>query len=68
MQFYLLTALLLLLPLSSLAYIDPGTGSAIMSAIIGACVAGSMVIQLYWAKLVSFVKKIRAQKKPPEKS
>ena len=36
-------------------YIDPGSGSAIMSAIIGFFVAAGMIIKTYWYKLKSFV-------------
>ena len=35
------------------AYIDPGSGSAIMSAIIGFFVAIGIVIKTYWYKLKS---------------
>lgn len=34
-------------------YIDPGSGSAIMSAIIGFFVAAGMIIKTYWYKLKS---------------
>ncbi|GEM_PF-790830 len=34
-------------------YIDPGSGSAIMSAIIGMFVAISMVMKTYWYKIKS---------------
>ena len=37
-----------------MAYIDPGSGSAIMSAIIGFFVAGGLAIKTYWYKLKSF--------------
>jgi len=37
-----------------MAYIDPGSGSAIMSAIIGLFVATGLVIKTYWYKLKSF--------------
>ena len=37
-----------------MAYIDPGSGSAIMSAIIGLFVATGMVIKTYWYKIKSF--------------
>ncbi len=33
------------------AYLDPGSGSAIVSAIIGAFVAAGLVIKTYWYKL-----------------
>lgn len=35
------------------AYIDPGSGSAIMSAIIGFFVAVGLVIKTYWYKIKS---------------
>ena len=37
-------------------YIDPGSGSAIMSAIIGLFVAAGMLVKTYWYKLKSFFK------------
>ncbi len=36
-----------------MAYIDPGSGSAIMSAIIGFFVASGLVIKTYWYKIKS---------------
>ena len=38
------------------AYIDPGSGSAIMSAIIGAFVAIGLAIKTYWYKLKNLFK------------
>jgi len=37
----------------AMAYIDPGSGSAIMSAIIGLFVAMGLVVKTYWYKLKS---------------
>jgi hypothetical protein len=37
----------------AMAYIDPGSGSAIMSAIIGLFVASSLAIKTYWYKIKS---------------
>jgi len=37
----------------AMAYIDPGSGSAIMSAIIGFFVAISLTIKTYWYKIMS---------------
>lgn len=37
----------------AMAYIDPGSGSAIMSAIVGFFVAISMIVKTYWYKLKS---------------
>ena len=44
---------LLLLPLPAMAYIDPGSGSAIMSAVVGFFVAVGLAIKTYWYKLKS---------------
>lgn len=41
----------------AMAYIDPGSGSAIMSAVIGFFVAISLVIKTYWYKFRSFFTK-----------
>jgi hypothetical protein len=35
------------------AYLDPGSGSAIISAIIGAVVAAGLVVKTYWYKFKS---------------
>lgn len=44
------------------AYLDPGTGSMILQAIIGAVAGALIVIKLYWYKLVSFFKNRSATK------
>jgi hypothetical protein len=52
----LVTAIALLAalaPMQAMAYIDPGSGSAIMSAIIGFFVAIAMVVKTYWYKIKS---------------
>jgi hypothetical protein len=38
------------------AYLDPGTGSMILQAIIGAVAGALIVIKLYWYKLTNFFK------------
>jgi hypothetical protein len=38
------------------AYLDPGTGSMILQAVIGAVAGALIVIKLYWYKLVAFFK------------
>jgi len=45
--------LLLLLPNIAWGYIDPGSGSAIMSAIIGFFVVIGLAVKNYWYKLKS---------------
>ena len=37
---------------SAYAYLDPGTGSIIIQAILGALAAGLVFIKIYWHKLL----------------
>jgi len=39
----------------SLAYIDPGSGSIIMSAIISGLVASGIFLKTFWSKLTTFL-------------
>lgn len=52
-QCFLLVGLLILLPNVAFGYIDPGSGSAIMSAIIGFFVAIGLLIKTFWYKIKS---------------
>ena len=58
--------------LPAFAYIDPGSGSAIMSLIIGFFVALGLMVKTYWYKLKAlFTRQTRSADKPdpePEKS
>ncbi len=45
-----------------MAYIDPGSGSAIMSAVIGFFVAISLAVKTYWYKIKSIFSKKKANK------
>lgn len=56
--------LLLIFPSVSFAYIDPGSGSAIMSAIIGFFVAIGLAIKTYWYKLKSIFSKGKKNELP----
>jgi uncharacterized membrane protein YedE/YeeE len=49
----LLAALICWTP-HAMAYIDPGSGSAIMSAVIGVFVATYMMLKTYWFKIKAF--------------
>lgn len=40
--------------INALAYIDPGSGSAIISAIIGVFVAIGIAVKTYWYKIKRF--------------
>jgi hypothetical protein len=48
---------------SAQAYLDPGTGSMILQAVIGAVAGALIVIKLYWYKLTSFFKGRAADKR-----
>lgn len=41
----------------ALAYIDPGSGSTIMSVIIGLIVSMGLLVKTFWYKIISFFKK-----------
>ncbi|WP_439856380.1 hypothetical protein [Pseudomonas yamanorum] len=43
---------LALLPINAFAYLDPGTGSAMLQGILGAVAAIAMVMKLYWHRLL----------------
>jgi len=45
------------------AYIDPGTGTIILQALIGGIVAGGAAVSLYWRKLKSFFSKKKKDEK-----
>jgi len=47
-------------PSTSYAYLDPGTGSIILQAIVGSIAAAGAVAGLYWQKVKSFFAKDRA--------
>ena len=52
-----LATTLLLLPMSAHAYLDPGTGSLIAQALIGAIAGSFMFCKLYWSKIKTFFSK-----------
>ena len=60
----ILIILILFLPsVKAYAYIDPGTGSFILQAIIGAIAAIGAYVTLYWRKFKNFIDKIFKTKK-----
>lgn len=52
-EIFFLSCLVFLLPATAHAYIDPGSGSAIMSAIIGFFVVVGLTIKSFWYKIKS---------------
>tara|TARA_B100000123_G_C25729090_1_gene428348 strand:+ start:819 stop:1025 length:207 start_codon:yes stop_codon:yes gene_type:complete len=48
------------------AYLDPGTGSIILQAILGAIAAGLSYCAFYWNKVKNFFKKVFKKKEKTE--
>tara|TARA_B100000787_G_scaffold5257_1_gene3957 strand:- start:1554 stop:1766 length:213 start_codon:yes stop_codon:yes gene_type:complete len=42
---------------NAFAYLDPGTGSIILQALVGAIAAGATYCSMYWQKIKSFFNK-----------
>ncbi|MGA9575801.1 MAG: hypothetical protein WBS20_17805 [Lysobacterales bacterium] len=55
----LVTVLLasLLLPIPALAYLDPSTGSMLISAIVGLFASLALAIKTYWYRIKAFFKR-----------
>ena len=47
-------------PSTGHAYLDPGTGSIIVQAIVGSIAAGGAVVGLYWQKIKGLFARERA--------
>jgi len=45
---------LLSVPLSVLVYIDPGTGSIILQALVATVVGAAIAVKLFWHRLLKF--------------
>lgn len=56
--------LLLTLPLPAYAYLDPQTGSMLVSGLVAFVATLGMGIQAYWHKLVALVRRPRARGGP----
>ena len=52
-----LIVLTLLIPSVSYAYLDPGTGSFILQAIVAGAMGAIFTIKLYWKKIRSYFTK-----------
>ena len=46
------------LPETSNAYLDPGTGSIILQAVIGVAVGGLFAVGLFWSRVKTFFKNL----------
>ena len=55
---FLLFSFLFILPDSTYAYLDPGTGSYITQLMIGFVAGGLYLLKVYWQKLVSIFRRL----------
>ena len=62
---YMLT--LIIFPTKAFAYLDPGTGSIILQAILGFIAATIASISIYWTKFKSLISKLFDKKKENKK-
>ena len=53
---WLIIALLLMFPVSAFAYLDPTTGSMLISAIVGLFASLVLAIKTYWYRIKAFFK------------
>jgi hypothetical protein len=53
---WLVIALLLMFPVSAFAYLDPTTGSMLISAIVGLFASLVLAIKTYWYRIKAFFK------------
>ena len=66
-KFILLFCLYIMInPTIAYAYLDPGTGSIILQAIIGFIAASITAISVYWIKFKSIISRIFLRKKKKE--
>ena len=62
-----LAALLLCLPGHAFAYLDPSTGSMVVSAIVGIFASIALAVKTYWYKIKGFFKRDSKQDSTPRK-
>ena len=58
-QIFIIFIFLLISTVNSYAYLDPGTGSMIITAIAAAIASVATFISFYWNKLKNFLRKIK---------
>jgi len=53
-----LTSLLLALPSTAHAYLDPGTGSYVVQLLIGGLLGGLFALGVFWRRVLAFFKRL----------
>ena len=66
--FFLSFIILIIKTSNAHAYLDPGTGSINLQAIIGFIAAGIATISIYWTKFKSIIAKIFSKKDKGKKN
>ena len=61
-----MTAILLLMPVSALSYLDPTTGSMVISAIVGLFASLVLAIKTYWYRIKAFFKGKQVESDPDD--
>ena len=54
--------------MSLLAYLDPGTGSVILQAVVGGVAAAAVTARMWWGRVKDFFRKITGRGPKPEPS
>ncbi len=65
-NYFFAAVILTLISFPAHAYIDPGSGSAIMGAIVGFFVAVGLALKTYWYKLKALFTGSNKTQSPPE--
>lgn len=60
-QYFLILIVLLSIPLPAWAYLDPTTGSMLISAIVGLFASLVLAIKTYWYRIKAFFKRKPAE-------
>ena len=63
-----LVAILLLVSPAAFAYLDPSTGSMVISAIVGIFASIALALKTYWYKIKGFLNRGRKQNSSPQDS
>ena len=64
---FYIVAIYILLNTDAYAYLDPGSGSMILQAILGFIAAALATVSYYWEKVKTFLSKLFRKKKKSEK-
>jgi hypothetical protein len=62
----LVLAALLLIASPAQAYLDPGTGSMLISAVIGVVAAAALGLKMFWYRVVGLFRGIKGGTRPGE--